>query len=720
MKMIFRNLALTICWFFLGSYHIAYAFTAGDKVCIQWSDWLWYQGEVTEVNTDEKQIMVHYTGYDHSWDEWVKEGSARTLPIHTVGDKVLAFWKESLGKLFWHEASVIATSSKDYKIHYTSDGNDTTWDEWVEPCRLISVPQIDDPLWVSPSSSTWAVGKIVAHSATDIWKVHYGGYSSWGTWIEYDDTFSPPNILPPTADEKKNILTAFEEHAPAIQPSGKNVYSYSAVSVPVLKVTTPSKIKPIGIGDAATGGSTINISFETPPFRKPVNIYFGVEFRSSNDIYIYKEDGSFQSFDQGLVPCVSQNTSGATKKVLSNFPLSSLTPEKYYFYLLVAKDSSLSDYYLWTTSYGYKQAGIYTGETTQCTTSEISSLITPIIQNMESHGATTWYNSLKSYVSNYKNSDGSADPKEAYEKIMIAAYGANNVYPFCWAALKAAGQDPTDTWALNNGAVCLLELNETDKAGKLLDCAALLDPDLSITHGNGAAYFAKKGNPSKAVNEMKKTVQGQPTFPHSAWDGYHYAAATGQTAQQSNFLSSIPANYSLKNNDGTTGTGKKELVVCCNCNGSIYRDLGLCLDECNVTLACFTHICSPRLDCCDGKGPFSFEGGLCYPPKGLQVCIETDTQGNVAVKAGVDLGNIFTAYVGASSNFSNNHNIFVEGAGVGSKVKTTILTTDPNTKNWSSEHQVFVSGGGKGVGFSVNSTPSNWSKSLLCELYPSL
>lgn len=33
--------------------------------------------------------------------------------------------------------------------------------------------------------------------------------------------------------------------------------------------------------------------------------------------------------------------------------------------------------------------------------------------------------------------------------------------------------------------------------------------------------------------------------------------------------------------------------VHCNCNGQIYRDVQLCLDECKATLGCFTGICAP-------------------------------------------------------------------------------------------------------------------------------
>ena len=96
--------------------NVADAYVTGDRVWVQWSDWLWYQGEVTDVNTAEKRIMVHYTGCDHSRDEWVKEGFAKVLPTHVIGDTVLVFRKASLGKLFRHNASVEGTSATQHQL----------------------------------------------------------------------------------------------------------------------------------------------------------------------------------------------------------------------------------------------------------------------------------------------------------------------------------------------------------------------------------------------------------------------------------------------------------------------------------------------------------------------------------------------------------------------------------------------------------------------------
>ena len=716
MKGVVKALVICCCCFAFFSPETLAGFSVGDEACVLWNDDLWYRAQVTEVG--EERIRVHYPGYDATQDEYVKPG-AMTVPMEpSVGDKVWIFWKESYGKAFYFEAQVMALETEGYRIHYLSDGEDTTWDETVGSCRIFPIPQKDDYLWATPyaSASSWAYGRVIEHSAIDTFKIRYGGYSDWGTWHEYEDDLSPPQLIPASPDGIKTIAEAFADHAPAALPSGNQVYTFSPVVDPVVKVNTPSKIKPIGLGSAAMGGETLDVVFDPPEFAHGVDIYFGIALEGSPEIYLFGQDKTFHPLStEGLVPAITQEEWPIITKVLENVPVASLGKQTLEFYLLVNQKGDMTSTCLWYTSLAVNQAGRFTGKETACTKAGITALTAPLIQEMVTKGSSDWYAQLSNFVTGHLNDAGEADSLEALTMIALAAYGRNNVYPFCWAALKALEENSSSPHALNTAAVCLFELDEIDKAGALLDCAYNRDSTLSITHTNGGAFHARRGDVKKALEWMESGVDLSPPNPHAAWDGYHYALARNEAASLSFFRSRIPENFSLKNNDGTIGTGKKELIVCCNCNGGIYRDLGQCLDECTVSLACFTHICSPRLSCCDGKGPFSFDGGFCYPPKGLQVCIETDDTGTTGVKLGVSLEGIFSGYVGVSSNFSGNHSLFLEGATLGSKVKTTVLTTDPNTRNWSSQHQAYISTGVGGLSMSANASPADWAKGVHCE-----
>jgi hypothetical protein len=54
----------------------AFAYMPGDKVEVNWKG-SWYPAEVMEVSGN--RCLIHYDGYDNSWDEWV--GPARIRPV---------------------------------------------------------------------------------------------------------------------------------------------------------------------------------------------------------------------------------------------------------------------------------------------------------------------------------------------------------------------------------------------------------------------------------------------------------------------------------------------------------------------------------------------------------------------------------------------------------------------------------------------------------------
>ncbi len=752
-------------------------FAKGDQACVLWSDGQWYHAQVEDISDASQRLKVHYTGWEDTWDEWIKEGSALPALTPLVNDTVFAAYKNSYreGRImeidtclyddgWWYPVQVIDRSEETAKIHYkdydssydewvqieqvvtgykirypgivqNTDDDASQWDEWKGPCDIFTLPSENDYLWGYLSLSNPVYTIILEHTDIDTWQIRYGGYSEWGSsWHEYDDSFTWGDLVPASPEEQKTIQEEFTDHSPLDLPKGHHIYSFYPVESPdyldLYHVNTPSKIRPIGLGSIVRGGEVMEISFDIPQFKTAVTVYFAMTMDGSDDIYLFGRDNEWHLYQtEGLIPAIEGKTWSSQIKAADDWHTASLAQTTYDFYLIACQDNDFSNAYLWTTSITINQEGYFTGKQHTCTTSYLTELIQQYIQDMEAAGDPDWYEKIKTYVAGYKDDGGVTNPVEALNKLILAFYQQNNLYPFCWAALKQLEQSPSDPWVINSAAVCLLETGETESAGVLLDCAHRFDPELSITHSNGGGYFAEKKETVKALESFKTAVNSLPESPHRAWDAYHFAVNNQESGYQELFLNKIPENYSLKNNDGTTGLGDKKLIVCCNCNDGVYHDLGTCLDECTVTLACFTHICSPRMECCGGNGPFGFSAGFCYPPKGVQVCISVDDQGNTTLKVGSKLGDIISGYVGISSDFKNNHTLFLEGSLTGSAQHTvTMLTTDPKTKNWSSKHQLGYSKSptgrnsddnskSQGLSLGINTTPSEWSKSMLCELY---
>jgi len=96
----------------------AAAIGPGDYAQVSWKG-SWYQTLVRKVSG--VQLLIHYVGYDNSWDEWV--GLDRV--------KIRVKWK---GK--WYPASVVSFGKNKVRIHYT--GYSDSWDEWVGLDRIAS------------------------------------------------------------------------------------------------------------------------------------------------------------------------------------------------------------------------------------------------------------------------------------------------------------------------------------------------------------------------------------------------------------------------------------------------------------------------------------------------------------------------------------------------------------------------------------------------------
>ncbi len=125
-------LFVVIMVFSLGAYA---ACNVGDKAQVLWKG-SWYPAQVLKVNGD--QCFIHYDNYGSNWDEWVGPdrikiagGAAPSpaAPALSVGDPLQVNWKGA-----WYPARVIAVGKdRQVKIHY--DGYDNSWDEWVGPSR---------------------------------------------------------------------------------------------------------------------------------------------------------------------------------------------------------------------------------------------------------------------------------------------------------------------------------------------------------------------------------------------------------------------------------------------------------------------------------------------------------------------------------------------------------------------------------------------------------
>lgn len=94
----------------------------GQKVEVIWEG-KYYPAEITEVN--DAFMYIHYTGYDHSYDEWVMYDRIRT------GKEL---YKSIKWEGTWYPGYVL--EKRDTALFVTYEGYAHTWDEWVSPGRV--------------------------------------------------------------------------------------------------------------------------------------------------------------------------------------------------------------------------------------------------------------------------------------------------------------------------------------------------------------------------------------------------------------------------------------------------------------------------------------------------------------------------------------------------------------------------------------------------------
>ena len=134
--------------------------------------------------------------------------------------------------------------------------------------------------------------------------------------------------------------------------SGRVLPHYSGIASPV---TDGSAIHsyPIGVGDIANGGDTMNIQIALNEFSEDVDIYFAMTISEFPGLFFFMNaQNELVLMDGALPPVWKKNLSYSfSREVLGEIPASSLLEGTYTFFLLVTPHNSFDRYYLWTTSF---------------------------------------------------------------------------------------------------------------------------------------------------------------------------------------------------------------------------------------------------------------------------------------------------------------------------------------------------------------------------------
>ena len=726
-------------------------FSVGEKVCVSDEYGEWFEGTITEIIDNSSMVKVKYSNYDNCFlcddfefnkddyndsliENWfdTKGGTFRLPYSPETGEEVLIEAEVNFSTTYYYTGKISNKYDNDYFSkyivkfnNYTSNNTDTDTED-ILACRIFKLPEPGDYVWAND-----LYGKLEKRTDTDSWKVTTGGYTSTDMWIEKENEVGPASFKPAVGDELEDIKYNFDIHKPAELPNNQEIFEFNAKNYPysIDDSNIPSDFYPISFGGINYGYDEFWLELAWPEFDYPVDVYLIIVYESLDGysaILSVWSDKSFHSIDEGINPLKSNTTFHKTT-LWYNYPSKplqySLFPDgRYTFYLFVTPVGDISKFYGWKTYLKKNWPGEYSNEIHNCST-DLSDDINSIISEIETQEASDVYNDLKDYVENYTSSSDEDSTLEAYNNIMFASYFYDNVYPYCWAALKAFEYDNTKTTVMNSAAVCLMELEKQELAAKILDCAYQKDPDFSVTHQNAAFFYKMENKLDKVIDEKINSVELEPENYHNAWDGGYFVDINKNSLSKFSsidnyFYEKVASNYPLLSHDGAPGKAAPKTIVCCNCNGNIYDDVMECVDNCEVTLACFTHICTPRLECCNGSSPFDFNGGICYPPAGAQLCIGVDAKGNISITGGMGgLSGLIGGKVGIKLNFSGNYTVFAKASLGAGSVSTVLMTTDPKTEQWASSFSLnsgtkFDSGLTLGSNLNI---PTSWKKSIWCE-----
>ena len=727
----------------------------GDTICVEGDYGAWYQGKVVDVVDNTSIIKVEYSTYLPQNGEKFDNDTFKRKLIETsldtnsskfrlpyspkIGEEILALTKIQYYKPYYFSGKIVSNASDNHFLQYLvkfneyKDSNDNST-AIINACRLFKIFSKNDYLWVKWEDSAfdgYIYGKVIERKGNDLWEVLKAGYDKTSKmWVTKEETAGPREIKPAVKKDIEDIAYNFKIHEPLTKPEGKKIFNVPIQSYGHLieDANLPEKARPIGVGDAAQGGKYFFLSLKWPEFKQPVDVYLLISYQALNSsplFFALWEDGKIHSLNEGLKPFMS-NTLSNVGSMWYIHPLNfrNFPDGKYTFYLGVTSPGSFDDYYLWVSELKKNWPGKYSNNIHNCST-DIFSKITPIIENIENNDKN-FYQKLKDEVNNYTGQTNE-DPKvEAYNIVMFTSYFKNNLETFCWAALNAFKYKPDYESLANSAAVCLMELGKNDIAAEILDCLTDKNNDNPVTHQNAAFFYKLKGDYLNALEEKKISLSLAPDNYHNAWDGGYFVenlnSYSGLSDLKNFFYNYVAKNYPLLSKDGKRGNGLFQYTVCCNCNKHSYKnDIMKCVEECEVSLLCFTHICTPYAECCGGDY-FVPQTEICVPPIGEQVCIGLDKDLNFTLSAGYStLGGLVSAKTGISLNFSKgSFSVFIQGkAGTGQY--TTAISSDPSTGFFASSFTISedVAGpGGLTFGASLNKLKEkDINRSIWCEFY---
>jgi hypothetical protein len=137
-------------------------------------------------------------------------------------------------------------------------------------------------------------------------------------------------------------------------PGTQSVFSYQAVTSPLISETAGSA-RPVGLGQVAVGGGTVDVSLGLAATEGPVDVYFGLQI-DGGDILILTSGFQFQSITAGPpVPFFAGSMGDFNQSLFGAINVSALPPATYTLYMMVTPAGSFANFYLYIT--GFTVAG---------------------------------------------------------------------------------------------------------------------------------------------------------------------------------------------------------------------------------------------------------------------------------------------------------------------------------------------------------------------------
>ncbi len=154
-------------------------------------------------------------------------------------------------------------------------------------------------------------------------------------------------------------------------PAGKMILPYPPVQAPVTN-NDPTQAMPISVGAVAQGGNMLTVKAALGQFLSPMDVYAAYGVSTDPDkLYILKSDNTVQALSfsdvikaiaSAVVPAGSEpwkiGTLGPINETIEdNIPVANLAPGTYTLYLLTTPAGSMSNFYLWRTSFDAELIG---------------------------------------------------------------------------------------------------------------------------------------------------------------------------------------------------------------------------------------------------------------------------------------------------------------------------------------------------------------------------